>query len=228
MLWLSPYATPGRPRHSSEHYHKFGEIAVYYYVNGTVAHIEPYMAVIDCGGVGYACRTTNHTISKINVGKAVKLYTHLYVREDIFELYGFASESELGCFRMLIGVSGVGPKAALAILSANSPEGLAMAIVSGNEKALTSAPGIGKKIAQRIILELKDKLAKGQLTTGGGEAFAGGVTIIPENKASEASAALAVLGYSQNEIAVALKGVDLETLSLEEVVKQALKKMIKT
>lgn len=103
-----------------------------------------------------------------------------------------------------------------------------MAIVSGNEKALTSAPGIGKKIAQRIILELKDKLAKGQLTTGGGEAFAGGVTIIPENKASEASAALAVLGYSQNEIAVALKGVDLETLSLEEVVKQALKKMIKT
>ena len=129
---------------------------------------------------------------------------------------------------MLIGVSGVGPKAALAILSANSPEGLAMAIVSGNEKALTSAPGIGKKIAQRIILELKDKLAKGQLTTGGGEAFAGGVTIIPENKASEASAALAVLGYSQNEIAVALKGVDLETLSLEEVVKQALKKMIKT
>lgn len=103
-----------------------------------------------------------------------------------------------------------------------------MAIVSGNEKALTSAPGIGKKIAQRIILELKDKLSKGQLTTGGGEAFAGGVTIIPENKASEASAALAVLGYSQNEIAVALKGVDLETLSLEEVVKQALKKMIKT
>lgn len=140
---------------------------MYYYINGTVAHIEPYMAVIDCGGVGYACRTTNHTISKINVGKAAKLYTHLYVREDIFELYGFASESELGCFRMLIGVSGVGPKAALAILSANSPEGLAMAIVSGNEKALTSAPGIGKKIAQRIILELKDKLAKGQLTTGG-------------------------------------------------------------
>ena len=201
---------------------------MYYYINGTVAHIEPYMAVIDCGGVGYACRTTNHTISKINVGKAAKLHTHLYVREDIFELYGFASESELGCFRMLIGVSGVGPKAALAILSANSPEGLAMAIVSGNEKALTSAPGIGKKIAQRIILELKDKLSKGQLTTGGGEAFAGGVTIIPENKASEASAALAVLGYSQNEIAVALKGVDLETLSLEEVVKQALKKMIKT
>lgn len=200
---------------------------MFYYLNGTVAHVEPYLAVIDCGGVGYACRTTNHTISKLNVGKLSKLYTYLHVREEVFELYGFISESELGCFRMLIGVSGVGPKAALAILSSNSPEGLAMAIVSGNEKALTSAPGIGKKIAQRIILELKDKLAKGQLTTGGGETFAGGITVIPENKASEASAALAVLGYSSNEIATALKGIDLDALSLEEIIKQALKKMVK-
>lgn len=200
---------------------------MYYYLNGTVAHIEPYLVVIDCGGVGYACRTTNHTISKLDVGKVFKLYTYLYVREELFELYGFASESELGCFRMLIGVSGVGPKAALAILSSNTPEGLAMAIVSGNEKALTAAPGIGKKIAQRIILELKDKLAKGQLTTSGGENFTSGVTIIPENKASEASAALAVLGYSPGEITVALKGIDLDTLSLEDIIKQALKKMVK-
>lgn len=200
---------------------------MYYYLNGTVAHIGPYLAVIDCGGVGYACRTTNHTISKLNTGKVAKLYTHLYVREEIFELYGFASESELGCFRMLIGVSGVGPKAALAILSSNTPEGLALAIVSGNEKALTSAPGIGKKIAQRIILELKDKLAKGQLTSAGGESYSGGITVIPENKASEASAAMAVLGYSQSEIAVALKGIDLDGLSLEDVIKQALKKMVK-
>ena len=200
---------------------------MYYYLNGTVAHIGPYLVVFYCSGVGYACRTTNHTISKLNVGKVSKLYTHLYVREEIFELYGFASESELGCFRMLIGVSGVGPKAALAILSSNTPEGLALAIVSGNEKALTSAPGIGKKIAQRIILELKDKLAKGQLTSAGGESYAGGITVIPENKASEASAALAVLGYSQSEIAVALKGIDLDGLSLEDVIKQALKKMVK-
>ena len=200
---------------------------MFYYVSGTVAQLEPYLAVIDCGGVGYACRTTNHTISKLNTGKAAKLYTHMYVREDLVELYGFASQSELGCFRMLIGVSGVGPKAALAILSSNTPEGLAMAIVSGNEKALTSAPGIGKKIAQRIILELKDKLAKGQLSTGGGESFAGGITVIPENKASEASAALAVLGYSQSEIAVALKGIELDALPLEDVIRQALKKMVK-
>ena len=104
-----------------------------------------------------------------------------------------------------------------------------MAIVSENEKALTSAPGIGKKIAQRIILELKDKLAKGQFTAvgGGGETFAGGITVIPENKTSEASAALAVLGYSQQEIAAALKGIDLDGLALEEIIRQALKKMVK-
>ena len=102
-----------------------------------------------------------------------------------------------------------------------------MDIVSVIELALTSTPGIGKKIAQRIILELKDKLAKGQLTAAGGEAFAGGITVIPENKASEASAALAVLGYSQSEITAALKGIDLDALSLEDVIKQALKKMVK-
>ena len=102
-----------------------------------------------------------------------------------------------------------------------------MAIVSGNEKALTSAPGIGKKIAQRIILELKDKLAKGQLTVSGGETFAGGMTIIPEDKTSEAAAALAVLGYTQGEISVALKGLDMESLALEDIIKQALKKMVK-
>ena len=198
---------------------------MFYYLNGTVAHIGPYLAVIDCGGVGYACRTTNYTLSGLSKGSQAKLYTYLHVREDIFELYGFSTEGELSSFQMLLGVSGVGPKAALAILSSTTPEGLAMAIVSENEKALTCAPGIGKKIAQRIILELKDKLAKGQLTTSSGEAFAGGVTIIPENKTSEASAALAVLGYSQPEIATALKGLDVEQLTLEQIIKQALKRM---
>jgi Holliday junction DNA helicase RuvA len=201
---------------------------MFYYIQGTVAHIAPYLAVIDCGGVGYACRTTNHTLAALTQGKQAKLYTYLHVREEVFELYGFATEGELNCFQMLIGVSGVGPKAALAILSSNSPEGLAMAIVSENEKALTAAPGIGKKIAQRIILELKDKLAKGQLTVaGGGETFSGGITVIPENKTSEASAALAVLGYSQQEIGTALQGIDLEGLALEQIIKQALKKMVK-
>ena len=200
---------------------------MFYYVNGTVAHTAPFLAVIDCGGVGYACRTTNNTLSRLKKGEKARLYTYLNVREDAMELYGFSSESELNCFQMLIGVSGVGPKAALSILSAATPESLAMSIITGDEKALTVAQGIGKKIAQRIILELKDKLAKGQLSADG-ESYGGtGVTVIPENKSSEAAAALAVLGYSQSEIAVALKGVDVDALSLEDVIKQALKKMVK-
>ncbi len=201
---------------------------MYYYVKGEVAHIAPYLAVIDCGGVGYACRTTQNTLSYLKQGQQAKLYTYLNVREDAMELYGFYSESELGCFQMLLGVSGVGPKAALAMLSATTPEGLAASVITGDERALTAAQGVGKKIAQRVILELKDKLAKGQLPTAGGESYGGsGVTVIPQNKASEAAAALAVLGYSAQEVALALKGVDLESLTLEEIVRQALKKMVK-
>ena len=201
---------------------------MFYYVSGTVAHVESYLAVIDCGGVGYACRTTNQTLSRLTVGQKGKLFTHLYVREELFELYGFATEDELNCFRLLIGVSGVGPKAALSILSATTPEGLAMSIITGDEKALTVAQGIGKKIAQRIILELKDKLAKGQIAAKG-ESYGGtGVTVIPQNKSSEASAALAVLGYSPAEVAQALKGIDMENLELEQIVKQALKKMLRS
>ena len=200
---------------------------MFYYVKGPVAHVAPYLAVIDCGGVGYACHTTNNTLSYLKKGETAKLFTHLNVREDVMELYGFATENELNCFRLLIGVSGVGPKAALSILSATTPEGLAMSIITGDEKSLTVAQGIGKKIAQRIILELTDKLAKGQLAASG-ETYGGtGVTVIPENKSSEAAAALAVLGYSQNEIAAALKGLDMEQLKLEEIVKHALKKMVK-
>ena len=202
---------------------------MYYYVNGTVAHIAPYLAVIDCGGVGYACKTTNYTLSSLMVGKPAKLYTYLNVREDVMELYGFASEDELNCFQLLIGVSGVGPKAALSILSAASPDRVALAIITEDEKMLTGAPGIGRKIAQRIILELKDKLAKGQLGTTAGEVYAGsGVTVIPENKLSEASAALAVLGYSGGEIGKALKGIDMEKLTLEQIIKEALKALAKT
>lgn len=199
---------------------------MFYYVKGTLVHTAPYLAVIECGGVAYACRTTNQTLSAVKHGATVTLYTHLHVREDIFELYGFATEKERNCFEMLIGVSGVGPKAALSILSAATPENLAMSIITGNEKALTVAQGIGKKIAQRIILELKDKLSKGQLETA--ESYGGsGITVIPQNKASEASAALAVLGYGQSEISAALKGIDMESLALEEIVRQALRKMMK-
>ena len=201
---------------------------MYYYVSGTVAHVEPYLAVIDCGGVGYACRTTSFTLSQIKKGDKAKLYTYLSVREDAMDLYGFATGEELKLFRQLISVSGVGPKAALSILSASTPANLALSIITGDEKALTCAQGIGKKIAQRVILELKDKLAKGQTISAAGESVAGpAVTIIPQNKASEAAAALAVLGYSRAEINVALKGVDMESLTLEQIIRQALKNMIK-
>lgn len=201
---------------------------MFYYVSGTVAHTEPYLAVIDCGGVGYACRTTSYTLSALKKGEKGKLFTYLNVREDAMELYGFATQEELNLFQQLISVSGVGPKAALSILSVGTPTNLALSIITGDEKALTCAQGIGKKTAQRVILELKDKLAKGQSFNGAGERYSGtGITVIPENKLSEASAALAVLGYSQAEINVALKDINLEGLTLEQIIKQALKKMMK-
>lgn len=199
---------------------------MFYYVNGTVAEIEAGLAVIDCSGVGYACATTNYTLSQLKKGERAKLYTYLNVREDAMEMFGFASQSELRSFKMLIGVSGVGPKAALSILSSTTPQQLSMAVVMGDEKALTAAPGIGKKIAQRIILELKDKLIKEQ---GGSEAGSGAAAAMPaqNNKAGEAAAALAVLGYGSQEIAAALKGIDMDTLPLEEIIRQSLKKMVK-
>lgn len=198
---------------------------MFYYVNGTVAELEAGLAVIDCGGVGYACATTNYTLSQLKKGERAKLYTYLNVREDAMELFGFASQSELRSFKMLIGVSGVGPKAALSILSSTTPQQLAMAVVMGDEKALTAAPGIGKKIAQRIILELKDKLTKEQQEIG--MPTAPGIVAGEKSKAVEAAAALAVLGYTQQDIAVAMKGVDVENLPLEEIVRQSLKKMVK-
>ena len=199
---------------------------MFYYVEGTVAEILPYLAVIDCGGVGYACKTTNNTLAALKKGQKGKLYTYLNVGEDIFDLYGFATQNELSSFKMLLSVSGVGPKAALAILSVGTPETLAMAIVTGDEKALTVAPGIGKRIAQRIILELKDKIAKEQPTISvpAGSASAGAVF---SDKAKEAAAALAVLGYSSQEAAAALKGIDVEGLPLEEIIRQSLRKMVK-
>ncbi len=202
---------------------------MFYYLDGIVAEILPGLAVIDCGGVGYACMTTNNTLATLKKGQKGKLYTFLNVAENAFGLYGFASQNELNSFRLLIAVSGVGPKAALSVLSACTPETLAMAIVTGDEKALTAAPGIGKKIAQRIILELKDKMAK---ETAAGLDFSGGKGMpaapLFSNKATEAAQALAVLGYSTQEVQTALKGVDVEGLPLEEIIRQSLKKMVRT
>ena len=201
-------------------------MTMFYYLNGVVAEMEANLAVIDCGGVGYACATTNYTLSQLKKGERAKLYTYMNVREDAVELFGFASQSELHSFKLLLGVSGVGPKAALSILSANTPANLAMAVVMGDEKALTAAPGIGKKIAQRIILELKDKLAKEQ-SSFSGDSGAILPVAVPDDKIREAGAALAVLGYSASEVAAALKGIDMDALPLEEIIRQALKRMVK-
>ncbi len=200
---------------------------MFHYISGIAAELLPGMAVIDCGGVGFEVNTSAYTLSQIKAGEKVKLYTFVYIREDTFEIYGFSGKSEKHCFEMLLGVSGVGPKAALAILSVNTPEGLVMAIVTGNEKAITAAPGVGKKIAQRVILELKDKMAK---ETESGAIPAPALQTVPvsdRSKLGDASAALAVLGYSTPEINAALKLVPIDELSLEEIIKAALKQMMK-
>lgn len=202
---------------------------MFYSLSGTISHIEASLVVVECGGVGYLCHSTSTSISKMKVREQGFLYTHLNVREDAMDLYGFATLEEKHLFLQLISVSGVGPKAALAMLSGSSPEHLALAIITEDEKALTIAPGIGKKIAQRVILELKDKLAKGQTVSfvGSQVEMEQCVTVIPQNKRSEATAALAVLGYAPLEITMALQGIDIDGFTLEEIIKQALKKMMK-
>ena len=200
---------------------------MFYHLNGVVTELEPNLAVIDCGGVGFAVTVTAVTQGRLKRGERAKLFICEQVREDAFELYGFATAEEKRCFEMLISVSGVGPKAAVSILSANTTERVCMAIMSDDERVLTAAAGVGKRLAQRIILELKDKLSKGQIITHTGEAYAGGVTVIPQDKRSEATAALAVLGYAPGEIATALSGIDMASLELQDIIEQALKKMVK-
>ena len=200
---------------------------MFYHLKGTVAEIAQGMAVIDCGGVGFAVYVSMNTLSQLRVGTEEKLYISEQVREDAFELYGFKTLSEKNCFEMLISVSGVGPKAAVSILSANTPEGVCMAVISGNEKALTVAQGIGKKIAQRVILELKDKMQK----QSGDFAMQDVSFTVPQGNAeqtkiADAGAALAVLGYSSSECAAALKGVDMD-LPLEDIIRAALRNMVK-
>lgn len=202
---------------------------MFYYVEGKVALIEQSLCVIDCAGVGYACHTSQNTISQVKMGETARLYTYLYVREDIFDLYGFADAEELNCFKMLIGVSGVGPKAALAILSVAPPSRLALSIITGEEKLLTQAPGIGKKTAQRIVLELRDKMSKEQLESGEGSAVSlelpatGSAEV---NHTQEAIAALMVLGYAQSEALQAMKGLDLsEYPDAESIIRVCLKRL---
>ena len=201
---------------------------MFYYVEGTVTVLRPGLAVIDCGGIGYACHASQNTIGKLKIGTRARLLTYLNVREGLFELYGFIDEEEKSCFEMMIGVSGVGPKAALSILSVAPPDRLALSIITGDEKTLTQAPGIGKKIAQRIVLELRDKMSKEQLEGASAASpvaaadLSGGV-----NHTQEAVAALMVLGYTQAEALHAMKQIDTVGMEADEIIRQCLKKLVK-
>jgi len=194
-----------------------------YYVSGTVTLLEPGLAVIDCGGVGYGCRITAYTAGQLKLNQQAKLFITESIREDAFDLYGFSSREEQRCYELLTSVNGVGPKAAMAILSAGSPQNFTLAVMTGDEKLLTAAQGVGKKIAQRIILELKDKLGGGSLDFSSGAAPT--LPVQTGNQAALAHAALQELGYSSAEISQALKGAD-PNASTEELVRYALRAMV--
>ncbi len=194
-----------------------------YYVSGNVAVLEPGFAVIDCQGVGYGCRVSSYTAARLKLNAAARLYVTEIIREDAYELYGFESREEQRCFELLTSVSGVGPKAAVSILSAG-PQNFTLAVMTGDEKLLTAAQGIGKKIAQRVILELKDKIGGGDTVPDLSGVKAAAPTV-QGNNAALANAALQELGYSAAEIAAALKGVD-PGASTEEMVRYALRAMV--
>lgn len=194
-----------------------------YYVSGQVTVLEPGLAVIDCGGVGYGCRVTAYTAAQLKLDQPAKLYITESIREDAFDLYGFISREEQRCYALLTSVNGVGPKAAMAILSAG-PQNFTLAVMTGDEKLLTAAQGVGKKIAQRIILELKDKMGGSAMELDVSSSTA---TVMPQvgSNSTLAMAALQELGYSPSEIQTALKGV-VPNASTEEMVRYALRAIV--
>jgi len=201
---------------------------MFYHISGAYVHREENFAVIDCGGVGYKLTVSANTQTALGMpeeGKRVKLYTYLAVREDAMELFGFYTEAELDTFRLLIGVSGVGPKAAMAILSIMTPEKLALAVASEDAKAIARANGVGGKTAARVVLELRDKF--NGLSFSGAEGLAAPVSpAAPAMKGgamAEASEALSMLGYKQSEILDALRRIDTTGKSVEDIITAALK-----
>ena len=207
---------------------------MFYSLTGKLVHMEPGVVAIECGGVAFKCFTSMNTQKNMpRIGETATVYTHLNVREDALDLYGFSTKSELNCYKMLTTISGVGPKAALSILSEMTPEGVAMAAASGDSKKFTKASGVGPKLAQRIVLELKDKVlelkdrVKKMGFTGGTLELTGtddaGIVSASQN-AEQAVQALIVLGYTQSEAAQAVAKLD-GSLSTEELIRGALKSM---
>ena len=195
-----------------------------YYLSGPVTILEPGLAVIECAGVGYGCRVTAYTAGQLKLNQNARLYISESIREDAHELFGFISKEEQRCYELLTSVNGVGPKAAMSILSSGGPQNFTLAVMTGDEKMLTAAQGVGKKIAQRIILELKDKLGGSSMeldfSTGPAVSNLGN-----QGNAALAHAALQELGYSPAEIQTALKGAD-PNATTEELVRHALRAMV--
>ena len=206
---------------------------MYYYICGELALTELNVAVIDCGGVGYKLTISGSTQGAVagKIGQKVKLFTHLAVREDDMELFGFWDEQELETFKLLTGVSGVGPKAAMAILSCFTPEKFALAVCTEDKKSIAKANGIGPKTAARIILELKDKMmAQDSLPTfGDAPVSASSVSsaVLSGGNMSEAQEALLVLGYNRTEILSVLHTIDTSTMGTEDIIRAALKKLMR-
>lgn len=210
---------------------------MFYYIKGTLTHLESGIAVLDVGGVGYKLTVSGTTYDAMPPNRSVKepptvlLYTYMAVREDGIELFGFATETELASFKLLISVSGVGPKAAMSILSLLSPEKFALAVCTEDKKTIAKANGIGPKTAARIVLELKDKLMKEHVgedlsvlsETGSAVNSVGG----GRGKLSEATDALIVLGYSKAEALNVLKDINTDAMELEEIIRASLKKLMK-
>ncbi len=207
---------------------------MFYYIAGKLAHLSPTVAVIDAGGVGYKLTISQNTFESLpratgDTLPTTRLYTYMSVREDGIELFGFASEAELSSFKMLLGVSGVGPKAAMAILSHLTPEKFALAVCTDDKKTISKASGIGPKTAARIILELQDKLLK-QTPPEQTQATISTAITTPgtsKGKLSEAQDALTVLGYSRSEAMNALQGIDVSAMEIEDIIRAALKKLMK-
>ena len=196
-----------------------------YYVSGPVTLLEPGLAVVECGGVGYGCRITAYTASALKLNQNTRLYVTESIREDAHDLYGFISKEEQRCYELLTSVNGVGPKAAMAILSSGGPQNFTLAVMTGDEKMLTAAQGIGKKIAQRIILELKDKIGGGSMELDFSTGPAVAAPAQQSGAVALARAALQELGYSPAEIQTALKGAN-PGATTEELVRHALRAMV--
>ena len=196
-----------------------------YYVSGKVALLEPGLAVIDCGGVGYGCRVTAYTAGQLKLNQNARLFVTEQIQESAYDLYGFATREEQKCFSLLTAVNGVGPKAAMSILSSGGPQNFTLAVMTGDEKMLTAAQGVGKKIAQRIILELRDKIGGRAMELDFSAGAGAAVPVQQGSNAALANAALQELGYSPAEISLALKGVD-PNATTEEMVRHALRAMV--